>query len=148
MSVLAENRKARFDYEISETIEAGVKLLGFEVKSAKAGRMQLPGSYAIIRGGEAYLVNATIPAFQPKNAPADYDPTRARKLLLHKKEIARLAGLLEDKKYLVPLNARLNHGLIKLELGLGRHRKKSDKREVIKKRAHQREMRGAGETTL
>ena len=148
MSVLAENRKARFDYAISETLEAGVELFGFEVKSAKAGKMQLPGSYVIIRGGEAYLVNCTIPAFQPKNAPPDYNPSRARKVLLHKEEIARLAGFLENKNYLLPLNAHLKRGLVKLELGLGTHRKKSDKREVIKKRAHQREMRGAGEATL
>ena len=141
MSVLAENRKARFDYEISETIEAGVEFFGFEVKSAKAGRIDLPGSRVIIRGGEAYLVGANIPAFQPKNAPADYDPSRARRLLLHKKEIARLAGYLETNYYLVPLAARLKNGNIKLELGLGRHRKKGDKREVIKKREVQKKIK-------
>ncbi len=141
MSVLAENRKARFDYEILETLEVGVELFGYEVKSVKAGKMQLPGSYVIIRGGEAYLVNATIPAFQPKNAPADYDPSRARRVLLHKPEISRLAGLLENKQYLIPLSAHLKRGFIKLELGLGRHRKKADKREVIKKRETRREIK-------
>jgi SsrA-binding protein len=134
MSVLAENKKARFDHDISETIEAGVELFGFEVKSIKAGKIDLPGSRVIIRGGEAYLVGANIPAFQPKNAPADYDPKRARRLLLHKEEISRLAGLLEANNYLVPLNAHLKKGIVKLELGLGRHRKKGDKREAIKKR--------------
>lgn len=134
MSVLSENRKARFDYEILETLEAGVELFGFEVKSAKAGKMQLPGSHVIIRGGEAYLVNSTIPAFQPKNAPADYDPTRTRRLLLNKAEISRLNGFLENKYNLVPLNAHLKRGFVKLELALCRHRNKGDKREAIKKR--------------
>lgn len=141
MSVLIENRKARFDYEISETFEAGIELFGFEVKSVKAGRMELPGSQVIVRGGEAYLVGANIPAFQPKNAPADYDPMRARRLLLHKEQIVRLAGYLETNNYLVPLAAHLKNGVVKLELGLGRHRKKSDKREVIKKRDIQKKIR-------
>ncbi len=141
MSVLVENRKARFDYEISETFEAGIELFGFEVKSVKAGRMELPGSQVIVRGGEAYLVGANIPAFQPKNAPADYDPMRARRLLLHKEQIVRLAGYLETNNYLVPLAAHLKNGVVKLELGLGRHRKKSDKREVIKKRDIQKKIR-------
>jgi SsrA-binding protein len=141
MSVLTENRKARFDYEISETFEAGIELFGFEVKSVKAGRMELPGSQVIIRGGEAYLVGANIPAFQPKNAPADYDGKRARRLLLHKAEITRLAGYLETNNYLVPLAAHLKNGMVKIELGLGRHRKKSDKREVIKKRDIKKKIR-------
>lgn len=141
MSVLSENKKAGFDYEISETFEAGVELFGFEVKSVKAGRINLPGSRVIIRGGEAYLVGANIPAFQPKNAPADYDPKRARRLLLHKIEIARLAGILETNYYLVPLAAHLKNGMVKLELGLGRYRKKGDKREVIKKRDIQKKIR-------
>lgn len=141
MSVLAENKKARFDYDISETIEAGMELLGFEVKSIKAGRIDLPGSQAIVRGGEAYLVGANIPAFQPKNAPADYDPKRARRLLLHKEEISRLGGFLENNYYLVPLAAHLKNGMVKLELGLGRHRKKGDKREVIKKREVQKRIK-------
>lgn len=141
MSALSENRKARFDYEILETLLAGVELFGFEVKSAKAGRMELPGSHVIIRGGEAFLVNAKIPAFQPKNAPQDYDPARARRLLLNKDEIRRLAGQLEDRLYLIPLSVLLKKNLIKIELGLGRHRKKSDKREVIKKREVSREIR-------
>ena len=141
MSALAENRKARFDYEILETLESGVELFGFEVKSIRAGRMELPGSYVIIRGGEAYLVNAKIPAYQPKNAPADYDQTRARRILLHKEEISRLTGFLETNHYLIPLSAHSKKGLIKLELGLSRKRKKSDKREVIKKREVQKKIR-------
>lgn len=141
MSVLAENRKARFDYEILETLEAGVELFGFEVKAVRAGRMELPGSYVIIRGGEAYLVNSKLPAYQPKNAPEGYDPTRARRLLLHKEEINRLAGFLETHHYLIPLSAVSKKGFIKLELGLARKRKKGDKREVIKKREVSKKIR-------
>jgi SsrA-binding protein len=141
---LAENRRARFDYSFLETYEAGIKLLGFEAKSVKMGRMNLAGSYAIIRGGEAWLLNASIQPFQPGNAPKDYDPTQTRRLLLHKQEIKKLTGSLERQGLtLVPLKAYLKKNLIKLELGLGHSRKKTDKREVIKKRDAEREMRRA-----
>lgn len=142
MGFLSENRKARFDYEIIDTFEAGIELLGTEVKSAKEGRLNLSGSYAIIRNGQARLLNADIPAYQPKNAPKDYDPKRTRRLLLHADEIKNLTGKLQEKGLsLLPLNAHLKKGIIKIELGLGRARKKHDKREVLKKRAHEREMR-------
>lgn len=142
MKFLSENRKARFDYEVLETLEAGVELTGQEVKSAKIGRMNLSGSYAVIRGGEAWLLNADIPAYQPKNAPKEYDPKHTRRLLLHADEIKNLTGKLQEKGLsLLPLNAHLKRGIIKIELGLGRARKKHDKREVLKKRAHMREMR-------
>ncbi len=142
MSIIAENRKARFDYLIEETIEAGIKLLGFEVKSAKHGKLELAGSYVIIRGGEAWLINSKIAAEQPKNAPADYDPSRIRKLLLNQKEISRLAGLLDQKTYsAVGLSAKLKKNLIKIEIGIGRSKRKSDKREAIKKRDTMREIR-------
>lgn len=141
MSVFAENRKARFDYEILETLEAGVELFGFEVKAVRAGQVELVGSYVIIRGGEAYLVNAKIQPLQPKNVLIEYDPTRARRLLLKKEEISRLAGLLETNHYLIPLNAHSKKNLIKLELGLARKRKKGDKREVIKKREVQKKIK-------
>ena len=151
MKALSENRRARFDYEISETIKAGIELRGFEVKSAKLGRMQLAGSYAIIRGGsprrslrrsagEAWLLNSQIPPYQPKNMPPDYDPGRSRRLLLHSDEIASLQGKLKEKLTLVPLRVLLEKNLIKIELGLGKSRKKSDKRELLKKRAAEREM--------
>ncbi len=142
---LAENRRARFDYEISDTYEAGIELLGAEVKSAKAGSMNLSGSYALVRNGQVWLTNAQIPAHQPKNAPKDYDPARSRRLLLHSSEIKGLRGKLEEKAWaLVPLRAYLKHGLVKLELGLGKSRKARDKREYIKKKEARREMRGAG----
>jgi SsrA-binding protein len=141
MKVLSENRRARFDYKISETFMAGIELRGFEVKSAKLGRMQLAGSYAIIRDGEVWLINSQIPPYQPKNAPPDYDPGRSRRLLLHGDEINFLQGKLKEKLTLVPLRAVSEKNLIKIELGLGKPLKKSDKRELLKKRAAEREMR-------
>ena len=141
----AENRRARFDYDISETYEAGIELEGHEVKSIKAGRCSLNGSYALIRGNEAVLLNAEIPAYQPKNAPADYDSARTRRLLLHREETKRIAGRLHEKGLvLIPLRVYLKKNIIKVALGLGRSRTKRDKREVIKKREAQREMRNAG----
>ncbi len=143
VKIIAENRRARFDYEIAESYEAGIELQGHEVKSAKGGRLQIAGAHVLIRGGEAWLVNSHIPPYQSGNTPADYEEDRARRLLLSKAEIKEFQGALVDKsRHLVPLRAYLKRGLIKLELGLGRSRKKSDKREAIRKRAHHREMRG------
>jgi SsrA-binding protein len=140
-NTIAENRRARFDYEISETYEAGIELKGYEVKSAKGGRLQVAGAHVLIRGGEAWLVNSHIPPYQAGNMPPDYEEDRARRLLLSKDEIKELQGALVDKsRHVIPLKAYLKHGLIKIELGLGRSRKKADKREVIKKRSHQREI--------
>jgi SsrA-binding protein len=144
-NTIAENRRARFDYEILQKYEAGIELKGHEVKSAKGGRLQVAGAHVLIRGGEAWLVNSHIPPYQAGNTPPDYEEDRARRLLLSKNEIKELQGALIDKsRHLIPLRAYLKHGLIKLELGLGHARKKSDKREAIKKRTHKREMRGEG----
>ncbi|MBI4094507.1 MAG: SsrA-binding protein SmpB [Candidatus Liptonbacteria bacterium] len=142
MQTLAENRRAKFDYDIAETYEAGIELLGTEVKSIKNGRMNLAGSYAEVRRGEARLINAEIPPYQPKNAPPDYDPKRSRRLLLRHAEIKELNGKLHEKGLvLVPTKAYLKRGFIKIELGLCRSRKKYDKRELLKKRTAEREMR-------
>jgi SsrA-binding protein len=142
MVTIAENRRARFDYEISETYEAGIELLGPEVKSAKGGHFQIAGARVLIRGGEAWLVNSHIPPYQPKNMPSGYEEDRTRRILLTKDEIKRITGELHEKgQMLIPLEAYLKNRFIKLKLGLGRSRKKSDKREVIKKRTHNREMR-------
>src|SRR3989338_6595451 len=97
MANYAENRKARFNYETVEKYESGIELFGTEVKSVRGGHMSLEGAFVIIRGGEAFLINANIPPFQPKNAPKDYDPLRNRKILLTKKEIAELAGSEKNK---------------------------------------------------
>lgn len=140
--LLAENRRARFDYEILETYEAGIELTGQEVKSVKNGRINLSGSHAILRNGELWLLNSQIPAYQQKNAPADYDPARSRRLLLHKEETAGLIGKLHNKSVsLIPLSAYVQKNFIKIKLGLGRARKKSDKRELLKKRTAEREIR-------
>jgi len=142
MESLAENRRARFDYDIEEKFESGIELKGYEVKSAKGGRFQIAGAQVLSRGGEAWLVNSHIPPYQPKNMPPDYAEGRARRLLLTKSEIKTITGMLRDKgRRLIPLRAYLKNGFIKLELGLGRIRKKSDKRDALKKRAHVREMR-------
>lgn len=142
MNALSENRRARFDYEILETYEAGVELRGFEVKSAKAGRMQLVGSHAIIKGGEIWLLNSQIPPYQPKNTPKDYDPSRTRRLLLKKDEIKSLEGKLHQKSIsLIPLKMYTKNNLVKMELGLARPKKKGDKRESLKKRAMDMEVR-------
>lgn len=142
MANYAENRKARFEYEILEKYEAGIELLGTEVKSVRGGRMSLEGSFAIIRGGEAFLVNANIPPFQPKNAPKDYDPLRNRKLLLTTKEIAELAQSEKNKSLtIVPLAVYNKGRKIKVSVALSKGKKKFDKRETIKKRETDRELR-------
>jgi SsrA-binding protein len=139
-SVLAENRRARFDYEIEERLEAGIELLGHEVASAKRGHMELAGSFAIIRGGEIWLVNMKIAPYQPKNIRGEYEDDRPRRLLLHGEEIKVLAGKLKGGWNLVPTRAYLKKGMIKLELGLGRPKKTRDKRETIKKRDIERDI--------
>lgn len=141
MSDLSVNRRAHFDYEILATYEAGISLFGFEVKAVKTGHINLTGSYAVIRDGEAWLLNAMIPAHQPKNAPADYDPQRTRRLLLHKSEIKELIGATSERGLtIVPLKVYTKNNLVKMLLGLGRHKKKSDKRESIKRRETDREI--------
>src|SRR3989344_5740712 len=141
MSHYAENRKARFDYEILEKYETGIELLGTEVKSVRDGRISLEGAFVIVRGGEAYLINANIPPYQVKNSPKEYDPVRNRRILLTKKEIAELAE--NDKKSLtiVPISVYNKGKKVKLEIALVRGKKKHDKRETIKKRETERDLR-------
>lgn len=142
MGVLAKNRKAFFDYEVLERFEAGIALIGQEVKSIKAGRINLAGSFVILKGEEAFLVGTKVPAWQPKNALPDYNPGRSRKLLLKKSEIKRLLGRTKEKGLtLVPLSVYTKRGKIKLELALAKKKKKADKRELIKKREAERKMR-------
>jgi len=143
MNTIAENRRARFDYETSETFEAGIELRGFEVKSVKLGRMQLAGSHAVIRGNEAWLLNSQIPPYQPKNTPSGYDPGRTRRLLLRGDEIKTLIGKIKEKFSLIPLRAYLKNGFIKIEIAVAKPRKKWDKRELLKKRTAEREMRSS-----
>ena len=142
MSNYAENRKARFNYEILEKYEAGIELFGVEVKSVRNGQMSLEGAFVIIRGGEAYLINVNVPPYQIKNTPKDYDPLRNRKLLLTKKEIAELAGSEKNKSLtIVPISVYNKGRKIKVEIALVKGKKKFDKRETLKKRDTDREIR-------
>ena len=142
MQILINNKKAYFNYEILEKYVAGIELFGFEVKSIKAGQGSLEGAYVTIRGGQAYLIGANIPAFQAKNTPESYDPIRNRRILLTKKEISALASVEAKKGFAMPALAMYNAGgKIKIEIWVGRGKKQSDKRETIKKRDTEREMR-------
>lgn len=142
MPIIILNRRAQFDYEILETYEAGVKLTGQEVKSIRLGKSDIQNAYVVFRGSDLYLINAHIPAYQPKNAPPNYDPLSARKILLHKKELNSLRGKLQKSLTLIPLKVYTKGRILKIEIGLARGRKKVDKREVIKKREIERQIRG------
>lgn len=142
MNIYAENRKATYDYEILETFEAGLVLIGQEVKSIKTGHMNLTGSYVVIRPNEPQLIGAKIPPYQPNNTPADYNPERPRKILLNKKEINYLIGKANERGFsMIPLKVYEQNGRIKLEFGLARGKKKFDKKEKIKKRDIERQIR-------
>ncbi len=135
------NKRAGFDYEILEKFTAGIELRVFEVKSIRNKQGSLEGAYVTVRGGEAYLMNVSIPPFQSGNTPKDYDPMRNRRLLLTKKEIALLASN-ESKKGLtiIPISM-YNHGRkTKVEIAIVRGKKKYDKRETLKKRETEREI--------
>ena len=141
MKIFTENKKAYFNYQIQEKFEAGMVLIGQEVKSIKQGRINLAGSYVVLREREAYLIGCHIPPYQPKNAPEDYTPERSRKLLLKKDELKYLIGKAAQKGLtLVPLRVYTKKGLIKLEFGVGKGLKKIDKKEMIKKRETEREI--------
>lgn len=142
MAQLANNKKAFYDFDIKETFDAGLVLSGAEVKAAKSGNVSLAGSYVTLSGGEAWLINCHIGPY--KYAPNEnYNPTHSRKILLNRKELNELMGK-EKGLTIVPLEMYvLKRGLIKLKIGLGRGRKKEDKRDYIKKRDTDREMRRA-----
>jgi len=148
--VIASNRKARYEYEILDTFEAGIVLLGSEVKSLRAGKASLGDAYAEIRRGELYLLNAHIGAYEQAGR-ANAPPLRERKLLLHRYEISRLAGrVVERGLTLIPLQLYFKDGRAKLELALARGKRRYDKRQAIRKRESDRDlkrvMRGRGRT--
>jgi len=141
MKIYAENKEAFFNYEILDKFDAGLVLIGQEVKSIKEGKATIRGSYIIIRDREAFITGATIPPYQPNNAPVDYDPQRSRKLLLTKKELNYLIGKSEEKGFaLIPLKLYDKYAMIKIQFGIGKGKKKKDKRESIKKREIEREI--------
>lgn len=141
MKIYSENKKALFDYDILEKFEAGLVLFGQEVKSIKAGRINLAGSYVVLIDSEVYLIGVKVPPWQPRNMGADYKEERARKLLLNKKEINELIGKSQQRGFsLIPLKIYEKNGRIKLEFGLARGKKKYNKKEKIKKRDLEREV--------
>jgi len=136
---LIRNKRAHFDYEILDKYEAGLELFGFEVKSLQGGHGSLAGSYIILRDGEAFLVGATVPPYQPTNTPNGYEPERPRKLLLNKGELATLRGKSEQKGLtFVPISVYNKGRRLKLEFAVARGKKKHDKRSTLKERDDKR----------
>ncbi|MED3763281.1 SsrA-binding protein SmpB [Ureibacillus sp. FSL K6-8385] len=141
--VVAQNKKANHDYFIEKTYEAGMVLKGTEIKSIRAGRVQLKDSFVLIKNGEAWIHNMHISPYEQGNR-FNHDPLRVRKLLLHKKEIAELAGAVKKEGYtIVPLKIYIKDGYAKLLIGLGKGKKKYDKRAEERKKEAQREMERA-----
>jgi SsrA-binding protein len=140
IKIIAQNRKASHDYFLEDRYEAGIVLRGSEIKSIRAGRVALKEAYVLVEGAQAFLVNAHIAAYDPA-ARQNHDPLRARKLLLHKKEIAKMAEKSQQKGYtIVALKMYLTKGRAKVELALARGKKTYDKREAIAERDSQRDI--------
>jgi SsrA-binding protein len=142
MKIVASNKKAYFNYEIVESLEAGIALLGSEVKSVREGRVSLKESYAEIRTGEVFLLHANISPYEPANR-FNHEPLRDRKLLLHRREIKRLIGKIREKGFtLIPTKVMLNEkGKVKVELSLAKGKRAYEKKQAIKERDLDREMR-------
>src|SRR6266699_6798276 len=140
ISVIATNRRARHDYDIEQTYEAGIALVGSEVKTLRSGKASLQDSYGVINRGEVWVYGLHIPEY-PQASMLNHEPTRARKLLMHRKEIAKLAAKTQQQGYtLVPMRLYFKGNKVKVELALAKGRKKWDKREAIAKREVTREM--------
>lgn len=140
-TVVADNRKARHDYSIEESFEAGLALTGSEIKSVRIGRVNLRGSYARVENGEVTMYDAHISPYEQSGTIFNHEPTRPRKLLLHRREISRIAGLVDRQGYtLVPLRVYFKGRRAKIELGLAKGKKLYDKREDIAKREAQRDI--------
>ncbi|MEK7501755.1 MAG: SsrA-binding protein SmpB [Patescibacteria group bacterium] len=141
MTTLIDHKKAHFNYEILDTFEAGIELLGFEVKSLKKSQGSLEGAYVIVRGGEAYILNMFIPPYQEKNTPGDYEPRRNRRLILNKDEIRKLATVEAGRRLtIVPISVYTKNNRIKVSVASVRGKKKFDKRETTKRRESDREI--------
>lgn len=137
---ICENRQAKFNYQLMEFFEAGLVLRGSEVKSLRAGNAQLRDSYAVVKDGEVFLINAHIGGYE-KASYNDHDPLRSRKLLLHKSEIEKLIGKVQEKGLtLIPVKMYFKNGKAKVELALAKSKKIVDKRQTIKKREDERSM--------
>ncbi len=141
MAVYAQNRKARFDYDILETFQTGIVLYGFEVKSVRAGRVDLKDSYITVKNNELWLLNAKIYPLQPKNVPATYRENRSRKILAHADEVKRMIGKIREARLtIVPLQMYNVKRYLKLECGLAKSKRAFEKRERIKQRDIEREI--------
>lgn len=138
---LITNKKASLSYTIGEKMTAGVELFGFEVKSLRSGLGSLEGSYIIVRGGEAFLIGGYIPPFQKANSPKDYNDRRNRKLLLKKEEIKKIGSLEKQKISFIPLSFFTSGTKIKLEFAIATGKQKKDKRQSIKKRDVERDIK-------
>jgi SsrA-binding protein len=139
---IADNRKARHNYSIEQTFEAGLSLQGWEVKSLRDGRAQLSESYVILKGGEAFLINAHFSPLKTTSTHITAVPDRTRKLLLHKNELDKLIGAVQRKGYtIVPLNLHWHHNKVKVDIALAKGKKDYDKREDEKRKTWQKEKR-------
>jgi SsrA-binding protein len=137
---IAENRRARFEYHIEETYEAGVVLAGWEIKAIRAGQVQLTDGYVVIRDGELYLIGCRINALRSASTHVSPEPDRTKKLLMKKDEIRRLVGKVEQRGFtLVPLNLHYKGGRVKVEIALAKGKAQHDKRETEKQRDWDRE---------
>jgi len=143
VKTIATNRKARHDYFIEDTYEAGLVLTGTEIKSIRAGRVNLRDSFAIVKEGELWLMNVHIAPYE-QGTYTNHDPRRPRKLLMHRREINRIAGKLQEKGFtLVPLRLYLKNNRAKVELGLARGKRQYDKRATLREKETRREIERA-----
>ncbi len=144
IKIISDNRQVRFLYEILETYEAGIQLVGTEVKSIRAGKVNLRDGYVLIRNGEAWMINVHISPYEESSEYFNHDPRRTRKLLLKKKEITKLIGQVEQKGLtLVPMKMYFKDSWVKVSIGLGRGKKLHDKRDDMKRRQDERDMQRA-----
>jgi len=147
VKIIAQNRKAYYDYHIEDSVEAGISLVGTEVKSLREGKANLRDSFVMIKGGEAYLHNCHISPYSHGNI-MNHEPLRTRKLLMHRKEIDRVRGKIEAKGYtLIPLKLYFKGSFAKVEIGLARGKKIFEKRDTIKEREAKREIEKATKTS-
>jgi len=136
---ITTNRRAKYDFAITDSLLAGIVLLGTEVKSIRNGRADLKGAFATLKNDELWLNNAFVPPYQTGRNLEGYDPSRARKLLVHKRELKKLTAAQQSGLSIVPLSLGAQGGFLKTEVGIGKGKRKQDKRETIKRRAAERE---------
>ncbi len=148
MSIIVENKKARFEYFIEEVFEAGICLLGSEVKSIRAKNVSFSDAFIVLKSGEPYVLNMKITKYPQCYVAEQHDPARDKKVLLHKNQINRIFGKMQDKGYsVIPLNLHIRNGKIKLDIALVKGKTLYDKRHTIKERDLKRDSRRGGDET-